>query len=146
MNNLYIKAKGVWSRRRRIAKSHSLHALFVCSFFPFLALLESCGCRQVAVENETIHYAYHDRHHLDSVYIVDTVRIASEGDTVFVDRIRYRDRLREQCDTVLRCDTVRIVQEVPQRASRRPRSPSVGFYGFLLLLGALLGWQLRRKL
>lgn len=112
----------------------------ILSIVLVVALLQLTGCRArklqvVPVDN--VHIEYRDRHTVDSITTIDTVRIAERGDTVLIDRVRYRDRVRVQLDTLMRIDTVTVVQtvEVPERLTAMEQ-----FHSTLASIGGWLAW------
>lgn len=105
------------------------------TLFVVTLLLAGCGSRTISQEEASIKYEYRDRVLRDSIHWIDTVRIATAGDTVFVDRVRYRDRIRECHDTVRLKDTIKVVYEKRGISPRRRSSHPFWFY---LLLGVLL--------
>ena len=67
----------------------------------------SCGKVQyVPVAVESVKTEYRDRLLRDSIYVLDSIMVKEDGDTVWLERWRtvYRDRLLR--DTVLKTDTI----------------------------------------
>ncbi len=115
------------------------------SLFVFTLLLAVCGSRTISQEEASIKYEYRDRVLRDSIHWIDTVRIATAGDTVFVDRIRYRDRIRECHDTVRLKDTIKVVYEKKVVSPRKRSSHPLRFYPLLGVVLLCLFVYLRYK-
>lgn len=80
----------------------------------------------------------------DSCYVHDSVMVAVVGDTVRIERynIQYRDRWRDRIrtDTLLRTDTITVVQQVskPPNAWQRFRQTGEALFAALFVVGLLL--------
>lgn len=88
----------------------------------------------------------------DSVYVRDSVWVRSSGDTTTIYKYRYRDRWRNvyrtSTDTVIKRDSLTVVNEVEKPlTSRQAALVRLGevFIGFMALsvLGAII-WLTRR--
>ena len=86
--------------RRPIARLGMLFFLWM--------LVSSCGVRTKVIEvpKEVVRTEYRDRVVRDSVFLSDSVKMERQGDTVYVDRIRWRVQKTIERDTVLRTDTL----------------------------------------
>lgn len=119
-----------------------------------LLCLATTGCRArtkvVKVPVERVKIEYIERKRVDSIIWKDSVMIARQGDTVFVDKVHWRERVKEVRDTVARIDTVTVVKTVEVEVqSSRWRFPPwrilivVAIVGvFLSLLG--VAWRIFR--
>lgn len=64
--------------------------------------------KEVPIEVPVTHDVYHTNTVIDSIYMTDTVRIYVRGDTVFTERIAYRNRWK------MLHDTVRVTDSIPK--------------------------------
>ena len=124
-----------------------------------LGLLSLCSCKthyvitEKEVPVETVKVEYRTSTRVDSVYVMDSVSVYMEGDTVFKDKIRlvYRDLLRT--DTVHERDSVEKpvyvkteeVTEVNRLTVGQKFLAWSGFVAWILLVLFLVG-KLKDKL
>ena len=64
--------------------------------------------KEVPIEVPVTHDVYHTNTVVDSIWMTDTVRIYERGDTVFNERIAYRNRW------MMLHDTVRVTDSIPK--------------------------------
>ena len=92
-----------------------------------LAMLSLTGCKTVKfVPVPEYHTLYKTRvdtvQRLDSVYFRDSVFMAAKGDTVYLTKTHWRERLRNvyhvKVDTVLRCDSIRVPYPVEKQLTK----------------------------
>lgn len=123
----------------------------------FLFLLQSCKVKEyieVPVEVEKVKIEY--VHKLDSVYLHDSIStyIVQKGDTVFVDRYKYKIKEVYRTDTIHQVDSIpKIVQvktteikEVNKLYTWQKSLMWIGGVGLLVLLGFVINkfkiWKL----
>lgn len=85
-----------------------------------LLALTSCRSIDPAIADSAIRTAHATIHTHDTLIIHDSVFVSvlQKGDTVFRDRIEYRDRWRTQVihDTIVRTDSiVQVIEHPPER-------------------------------
>lgn len=116
-----------------------------------LALL--CGCtttKYVPVESVRTEYRDHDVLRVDSVMLHDSVVIRSAGDTVLMEKWRWRDRVSIVRDTVsvTKTDSIQVPYPVEKPLTRWERT-KVDWGGWamlaLLVVMATLAWLWKRK-
>lgn len=142
------------SRREGIAAC--LYAIFSAIGIVILAVLALLlsGCKvikEVPVEKIVEKTSYQDRFFRDSIYLRDSIRVETKGDTVFRDRYRYLYRDREIRDTlqVTVIDSIPYPVEVEKELSKwNQLKVDVGGYliGLILLLIAIIvGYCVKKK-
>jgi len=74
----------------------------------FLSMLVGCKSNTVFVPVESVKTEYKDRLIKDSIYVIDSVIIAKNGDTVIISKYKYiyKDKLIR--DTVNTTDSIRV--------------------------------------
>lgn len=81
-----------------------------------LILLSSCKAKTVFVPVKETKIEYKDRLRVDSIYNRDTVSIYQKNDTVFLEKIKWRERFKNDTVSVLRVDSIpypiEVVKEV----------------------------------
>lgn len=121
--------------------------------------LTSCSRRVLPVENTRTEWRdrieWRDRLRIDSIYIHDSVYVSERmvGDTIYKDKVVYRNRERVVHDTINagRVDSVRVVQtitrhvEVPAKLTAWQAWRLKAFTP-LLAIALLLGAWVSRKL
>lgn len=116
-----------------------------------LALL--CGCtttKYVPVESVRTEYRDHDVLRVDSVMLHDSVVIRSAGDTVLMEKWRWRDRVSIVRDTVsvTKTDSIQVPYPVEKQLTRWERT-KVDWGGWamlaLMVVMATLAWLWKRK-
>ena len=121
--------------------------------------LTSCSPRVLPIENTRTEWRgrveWRDRWRLDSVYIHDSVYVTERmaGDTIYKDKVVYRNRERFVHDTINagRVDSVRVVQtitrhvEVPAKLTAW-QSMRLKAFAPLLAIALALGAWVSRKL
>lgn len=116
-----------------------------------LALL--CGCtttKYVPVESVRTEYRDHDVLRVDSVMLHDSVVIRSAGDTVLMEKWRWRDRVSIVRDTVsvIKTDSIQVPYPVEKPLTRWERA-KMDWGGWamlaLMVVMAALAWLWKRK-
>lgn len=116
-----------------------------------LALL--CGCtttKYVPVESVRTEYRDHDVLRVDSVMLHDSVVIRSAGDTVLMEKWRWRDRVSIVRDTVsvTKTDSIQVPYPVEKQLTRWERT-KMDWGGWamlaLMVVMATLAWLWKRK-
>lgn len=96
-----------------------------CLVILMLALLCSCtATKYVPVETVRTEYRDHDVLRVDSVMLHDSVVIRSAGDTVLMEKWRWRDRVSIVRDTVsvTKTDSIQVPYPVEKQLSRWERT------------------------
>ena len=120
--------------------------------------LTSCSRRVLPVENTRTEWRdrieWRDRLRIDSIYIHDSVYVSERmvGDTIYKDKVVYRNRERVVHDTINagRVDSVRVVQtitrhvEVPAKLTAWQAWRLKAFAPLLAIALALGAWVSRR--
>ena len=120
--------------------------------------LTSCSPRVLPIENTRTEWRdrieWRDRLRIDSIYIYDSVYVSERmaGDTIYKDKVVYRNRERVVHDTINegRVDSVRIVQtitrhvEVPAKLTAWQAMRLKSFTPLLAIALALGAWVSRR--
>lgn len=79
----------------------------------------------------------------DSVYLKDSVYVYQKGDTVYYNKVVYRDKYHNiykvKCDTIYRRDSVSVPYPIERQLTKsEQRLMSLGkFFAYLLLLAAV---------
>lgn len=111
---------------------------------PLMAMMATAGCtRQIPVAASTWHSDVRTERTAtsDTIYIGDSIHIATVADTVRETRVRTVYRTRTERDTVTVCstDTVTTIIEVEKPATRsQPALTTISRYATGILLGFLL--------
>ena len=121
--------------------------------------LTSCSPRVLPIEHTRTEWRgrveWRDRWRLDSVYIHDSVYVTERmaGDTIYKDKVVYRNRERFVHDTINagRVDSVRIVQTITRRVEVPAKLTSwqawrLKAFAPLLAIALLLGAWVSRRL
>ncbi len=91
-------------------KNKAVCLSMVCGVLVSILLL-SCATQRVTTDAVTTQTAYTEHIQYDSVRVADTVSIHNKGDTVFVDRFRYRYKQQIKFDTIRITDTLKVVNK-----------------------------------
>jgi len=79
-------------------------------------LLTGCKTETVLVPVEKVKIEYRDRLRVDSVYNRDTIQIYKKNDTIYYEKIKWRERFKIDTVSVVRVDSipypVEVVREV----------------------------------
>lgn len=121
--------------------------------------LTSCSRRVLPIENTRTewrdHTEWRDRLRIDSIYIHDSVYVSERqaGDTIYKDKVVYRNRERVVHDTINagRVDSVRVVQTITKRVEVPAQltawqSMRLKAFAPLLAIAFVLGAWVSRKL
>ncbi len=130
-----------------------MELLIVLSFM--LSVLSACKTKYVSVPEYHTEYICRTDSFIktDSVYFKDSVFIIQRGDTVYYNKVVYKDRFRDvfkfKTDTVLKTDSVRIPYPVIRELSKSERRLiSIGKYCiaiFAAALGAFVLWYRNKR-
>lgn len=85
---------------------------WVVCFLVFLSIWSCTTTKYVPVEVERMKKEYITR--TDSVYIKDSVEVKERiiNDTVFIEKLKYRDRYITQHDTIFKTDSIPVIKTV----------------------------------
>ena len=98
-----------------------------------LVLLSSCKSKTVYVPVESVRTEYKDRYQIDSVYVHDSTTLIVKGDSVFLERIKFKDKYVFLHDSVYFTDSIAVPYpvEVPGPEVNR----ITGFQNFQIWCG-----------
>ena len=81
-----------------------------------LSLFAGCKSKTVLVPVEKVKIEYRDRLRVDSVYNRDTIQIYKKNDTIYYEKIKWRERFRTDTLRIVKTDSipypVEVVREV----------------------------------
>lgn len=127
-----------------------------CLVILMLALLCSCtATKYVPVESVRTEYRDHDVLRVDSVMLHDSVVIRSAGDTVLMEKWRWRDRVSIVRDTVsvTKTDSIQVPYPVEKQLTRWERAKmdfggiAIGACAATLILAAIgIARNIRQRL
>ena len=85
-----------------------------------LILLTFAGCKTktVLVPVEKVKIEYKDRLRIDSVYNRDTIQIYKKNDTIYYEKIRWRERFKIDTVSVVKVDSIPYKVEVVKEVNR----------------------------
>ena len=100
---------------KKQTKEIMFNSVIIAVFVTLILVLPSCSRKVVTVVER--HDSIHVQQVRDTLRLTerDSVIIQTQGDTVFVEKIklRYRDRVTERVDTIKDVAQVPVIQEVP---------------------------------
>ena len=88
---------------------------------PILAILgvfTGCKTKTVLVPVEKVKIEYRDRLRIDSVYNRDTLNIFQKNDTVFYEKIKWRERFKIDTVSVVKVDSIPYKVEVVKEVNK----------------------------
>ncbi len=128
--------------------------------FMFLGMLNGCKTKTQVVTVPEYHTEYIVRSdtiaRVDSVLIKDSVYVYHNGDTIVINKVAYRDKVRNvykvRTDTLLRRDSIRVPYPVEAQLSKEQRRyivvgkfASMFLYSAIVLgIIALVAWLARK--
>ena len=81
-------------------------------------LLTGCKTKTVLVPVEKVKIEYKDRLRVDSVYNRDTIQIYKKNDTIYYEKIRWRERFKIDTVSVVKVDSIPYKVEVVKEVNR----------------------------
>lgn len=115
-----------------------LYSLLVYSLF---------SCSEKIIRVPEIHTEERTKIQTDSIYLHDSVFVMQKGDTIYISKTRYRDRIKASTDTIKQTDSVpysvEVVKEV-HRANKYERFTSLAFPLLLLCVLSFIYLKIRR--
>lgn len=81
-------------------------------------LLTGCKTKTVLVPVEKVKIEYKDRLRVDSVYNRDTIQIYKKNDTIYYEKIRWRERFKIDTVSVVRVDSIPYKIEVVKEVNK----------------------------
>ena len=81
-------------------------------------LLTGCKTKTVLVPVEKVKIEYKDRLRVDSVYNRDTIQIYKKNDTIYYEKIRWRERFKIDTVSVVRVDSIPYKVEVVKEVNK----------------------------
>ena len=83
-----------------------------------LSLFAGCKTKTVLVPVEKVKIEYKDRLRVDSVYNRDTIQIYKKNDTIYYEKIRWRERFKIDTVSVVKVDSIPYKVEVVKEVNR----------------------------
>lgn len=81
-------------------------------------LLTGCKTKTVLVPVDRVKIEYKERLRVDSVYNRDTIQIYKKNDTIYYEKIRWRERFKIDTVSVVRVDSIPYKVEVVKEVNR----------------------------
>ena len=81
-------------------------------------LLTGCKTKTVLVPVEKVKIEYRDRLRIDSVYNRDTIHIYKKNDTIYYEKIKWRERFKIDTVSVVKVDSIPYKVEVVKEVNR----------------------------
>lgn len=132
-------------------------AMLVCIVW-WVLLLSGCTTTKVVPEYHREYIVRTDTFaKMDSVYVHDSVYTYHTGDTVFINKVRYKDRIRNvykvRTDTLIKTDSIRVPYPIEKQLTKsEKRYITLGKYAAGSLVAVVtiiiccLVWWIWRKL
>ncbi len=118
-----------------------------------IIMLVCCSCRSpqyIPVEKIKTEYKYVDRVQYDSIYVKDSVRYYTKGDTVFADRYLYRYKYLfiNKVDSFVKTDSIQVPYPVERQLNRwESMKMELGGWAFGVIIAMamiIVGWLVYR--
>lgn len=81
-------------------------------------LLTGCKTKTILVPVEKVKIEYKERLRVDSVYNRDTIQIYKKNDTIYYEKIRWRERFKIDTVSVVEVDSIPYKVEVVKEVNR----------------------------
>lgn len=110
-------------------------------------MLSGFSCSRSIVRVPEVHTEEKTKVMTDSIYIHDSVFVMQKGDTIYISKTRYRDRIKATTDTIKQTDSVpypvEVIKEI-HRANKYERFTSWAFPLVALLVIAFIFFKIRK--
>ncbi len=83
-----------------------------------LSVFAGCKTKTVLVPVEKVKIEHRDRLRIDSVYNRDTIQIYKKNDTVYFEKIKWRERFKIDTVSVVRVDSIPYKVEVVKEVNK----------------------------
>ena len=83
-----------------------------------LSLFAGCKTKTVLVPVEKVKIEYRDRLRIDSVYNRDTIQIYKKNDTIYYEKIKWRERFKIDTVSVVKVDSIPYKVEVVKEVNK----------------------------
>ena len=83
-----------------------------------LSLFAGCKTKTVLVPVEKVKIEYKERLRVDSVYNRDTIQIYKKNDTIYYEKIRWRERFKIDTVSVVKVDSIPYKVEVVKEVNK----------------------------
>ena len=96
-------------------------AVMVFKWMLLLAILSvftGCKTKTVLVPVEKVKIEYRDRLRVDSVYNRDTIQIYKKNDTIYYEKIKWRERFKIDTVSVVKVDSIPYKVEVVKEVNK----------------------------
>ena len=103
--------------------------------------LISCRTQYVPVETVRTEYKYVDRLQHDSIYVKDSVRYYTKGDTIFVEKYLYRYKYLfiNKVDSFAKVDSVQVPYPIEKQLTRwQQMKIELGGWAFGIIIAFIL--------
>lgn len=89
-------------------------------YWLLLILIAFAGCKSktVLVPVEKVKIEYRDRLRVDSVYNRDTIQIYKKNDTIYYEKIKWRERFKIDTVSVVKVDSIPYKVEVVKEVNK----------------------------
>ena len=81
-------------------------------------LLTGCKTKTVLVPVEKVKIEYRERLRVDSIYNRDTIQIYKKNDTIYYEKIRWRERFKIDTVSVVKVDSIPYKVEVVKEVNK----------------------------
>lgn len=83
-----------------------------------LSLFAGCKTKTVLVPVEKVKIEYRERLRVDSVYNRDTIQIYKKNDTIYYEKIKWRERFKIDTVSVVKVDSIPYKVEVVKEVNK----------------------------
>jgi len=97
---------------------HMKRIILLIPILAILSLFAGCKTKTVLVPVEKVKIEYRDRLRVDSIYNRDTLNIFQKNDTVFYEKIKWRERFKIDTVSVVKVDSIPYPVEVIQEVNK----------------------------
>jgi hypothetical protein len=98
-------------RRENVMKKNILLLIILLTF-------AGCKTKTVLVPVDRVKIEYKDRLRVDSVYNRDTIQIYKKNDTIYYEKIRWRERFKIDTVSVVKVDSIPYKVEVVKEVNK----------------------------
>ena len=98
-----------------------MHMKRIIILIPLLAILSvfaGCKTKTVFIPVEKVKIEYRDRLRIDSVYNRDTIQIYKKNDTMYYEKIKWRERFKIDTVSVVKVDSIPYKVEVVKEVNK----------------------------
>ena len=115
--NYLIYEKNIMANKIRDQKIRLVWTVILVAIL-VVFLLTGCKTKTVLVPVEKVKIEYKERLRVDSVYNRDTIQIYKKNDTIYYEKIRWRERFKIDTVSVVRIDSIPYKVEVVKEVNK----------------------------